>query len=171
MNVVAQDGHIKFMGIELNGTITDFQSKLQAKGLTLSSVSSESPSGIRVFDGVFSGEDAQIVVWYNPRSKQVYRAKAVIERKGKDLIQQLQSKMETKLDLKYGTENKYTELVKDDHSHEFNQHSYLTDKGTIDLFIVSDGYSSHADFYLHVDYKDTVNYEKNRLDEMDDLLK
>ena len=72
MNVVAQDGHIKFMGIELNGTVTDFQSKLQAKGLTLSSVSSESPSGIRVFDGVFSGEDAQIVVWYNPRSKQVY---------------------------------------------------------------------------------------------------
>lgn len=50
--------HLKFMGIELNGTIADFQTKLLAKGLTISPQSKLQPTGIRVFDGTFSGEDA-----------------------------------------------------------------------------------------------------------------
>ena len=107
--------HLKFMGIELNGTIADFQTKLQAKGLTVSPQSKQHPTGVRVFDGTFSGEDAQIVVWYNPRTKEVYRAKAVISRYGKDLVEQLQRSMERKLDAKYGTEYKHSEEMEDDH--------------------------------------------------------
>ena len=165
----AQQEHLKFMGIELKGTITEFQTKLQAKGLTLSPDSKQYPSGIRVYKGFFSGDNAEILVWYNPRSKEVYRAKAVIPRQGQDLIEQLKSSFEKKLDLKYGTENKETNLVKDDYLHEFNQHSYFVGNGTIDLFIVSTGYTAQNTFYLHIDYKDLVNYYKNQADEMDDL--
>lgn len=161
--------HLKFMGIELNGTITDFQAKLLAKGLTVSPQSKQQPSGIRIYDGTFSGEDAQIVVWYNPRSKEVYRAKAIISRYGKDLVEQLMSSMETKLDAKYGTKNKESGEVKDDHLQEFTQHSYLMGNGTIDLFIVSTGYSAQNTFFLHIDYKDKENFIKNTQDEMDDL--
>lgn len=161
--------HMKFMGIELNGTITDFQAKLLEKGLTVSPLSKQQPNGMRSYDGTFSGENAQIVVWYNPKSKEVYRAKAIISRYGEDLIKQLMNTMERKLDAKYGTEDKWTDLVKDDYLQEFKQHSYLTDNGTIDLFIVSTGYSAQNTFYLHIDYKDIVNYRKNTQDEMDDL--
>ena len=77
--------------------------------------------------------------------------------------------MEGKLDLKYGTSNKYSELVKDDHLQEFMQYKYVTDEGSIDLFIVSTGYSSQNDFYLQIDYIDKVNSSLNTLDEMDDL--
>ena len=138
----AQQEHLKFMGIELKGTISEFQTKLQAKGITLSPDSKQTPSGIRIYKGIFSGVNADIFVWYNPRSKEVYRAKAVISRNGQDLIEQLKSNFEMKLDLKYGTENKETNLVKDDYLHEFNQHSYFVGNGTIDLFIVSTGNSS-----------------------------
>lgn len=161
--------HLKFMGIELNGSISDFQTKLQAKGLTVSPQSKLQSTGVRVFDGTFSGEDAQIVVWYNPRTKEVYRAKAVISRYGKDLVEQLQHSMERKLDAKYGTEYKQSDEVEDDHLQKFMQHSYWVDNGTIDLFIVSTGYSAQNNFFLHVDYKDTVNFKENTQDEMDDL--
>ena len=165
----AQQEHLKFMGIELDGTITEFQTKLLAKGLTISPDSKQYPTGIRVYKGVFSGENADILVWYNPRSKVVYRAKAVISRIGEDLIEQLKSRFENKLDMKYGTESKETDLVKDDYLHEFNQTSYLVGNGSIDLFIVSTGYSSQNTFYLHIDYKDLLNYFKNQSDEMEDL--
>ena len=161
--------HLKFMGIELNGTIADFQTKLLAKGFTISPQSKLQPTGIRVFDGTFSGEDAQIVVWYNPRTKEVYRAKAVINRYGKDLVEQLQHNMERKLDAKYGIENKLSEEVEDDYLQKFMQHSYLVENGTIDLFVVSSGYSAQSSFHLHVDYKDMINFKENTQDEMDDL--
>jgi hypothetical protein len=161
--------HLKFMGIELSGTISDFQTKLLAKGLKVSPQSKQQPNGMRVYDGTFSGEDAQIVVWYNPRSKEVYRAKAVINRYGKDLVEQLMRNMERKLDAKYGTENKHSEEVEDDYLQKFVQHSYVEENGSIDLFIVSTGYSSQTNFFLHVDYKDKENFTKNTKDEMDDL--
>lgn len=64
LNVQAQEQkkHLKFIGIELNGTIADFQTKLLAKGLTVSPLSKQQPTGVRMFNGTFSGEDAQIVV-------------------------------------------------------------------------------------------------------------
>ena len=157
------------MGIELNGTISEFHSKLLAKGLTVSPQNNKYPTGMRSYNGVFSGKDAQIIVWYNPRSKQVYRAKAVIERYGKDMIEQLQKDMESKLDIKYGTEYKYSSKVKDDYLHEFTQYSYLTDEGSIDLFVVSSSYVDQGEFYLHIDYKDQINSTQNKNDEMDDL--
>lgn len=171
LNVQAQEQkkHLKFIGIELNGTITDFQTKLLSKGLTVSPQSKQQPTGMRVFDGTFSGENAQIVVWYNPRTKEVYRAKAIIGRYGKDLVEQLQGNMEKKLDVKYGTEYKQSEEVENDYLQKFIQHSYWVDNGTIDLFIVSTGYSSQSNFFLHVDYKDMINFKKNIQDEMDDL--
>ena len=169
--VQAQEGetHLAFMGIELKGTISDFQKKLIAKGLTISPQSKQYPAGMRSFDGTFSGEKAEIFVWYNPRSQEVYRAKAVIDRVGKDLVEQLMDNMIRKLDAKYGTSTKLSEKVKDDYLQEFEQTSYLFSNGSIDVFIVSKGYTSQSGFSLHLDYKDKENYLKNTKDEMDDL--
>lgn len=161
--------HMKFMGIELNGTISAFQSKLLAKGLKVSPMSKNSPDGMRVFEGSFSGEKANISVWYNTRTKIVYRAKAIISREGEESIKQLKSSFESKLDIKYGTDNKKVNMVKDDYLHEFDQCSYLLDNGEVDLFISSTGYTSLGTFFLQIDYHDLENTVNNRADEMDDL--
>lgn len=161
--------HLKFMGIELNGTISAFQSKLLAKGLKVSPISKNSPNGTRVFEGSFSGEEATIYVWYNTRTKIVYRAKAMIMREREESIKQLKSSFESKLDIKYGTDTKKVEKVKDDYLHEFYQSSYMLDNGEVDLFIGSTGYTSLGTFFLHIDYHDLQNAVNNAVDEMDDL--
>lgn len=161
--------HLKFMGFELNGTISDYHKKLLSKGLQISANNSSLPVGQRSYQGIFSGNDAEIVVWYNPRTKIVYRAKAIIKRKGKNIIQQLQSDIKAKLDAKYMSATKSQELVKDDYMHEFYQYSYSLPNGMIGLFITSTNYSNLNDFYLHIDYIDRENNLKSKIDEMDDL--
>lgn len=163
------ENHLKFMGIELNGTITDFQKKLSAKGVTVSPQSKYQPNGMRLFNGSFSGEKADIVVFYNPHTKGVYRAKAMIKRYGKDSVTQLMNSMKNKLDAKYGTDNKNSDIVKDDYLHEFMQYSYDLQEGIIGLFISSTGFSDQNDFYLQIDYADRINNIKNIQEELDDL--
>ena len=73
-----QAHHLKFMCIPLNGTITQFQQKLTAKGVKHNKQTSQMiPAGVRAFNGTFAGEKADIYVYYNLSSKVVYRAKAV----------------------------------------------------------------------------------------------
>jgi len=163
------DNHLKFMGFELDGSINDFQKKLFTKGLQISPDNSSLPVGQRSYRGVFSGNEADIVVWYNPRTKIVYRAKAIIKRKGKNLIEQLQSNIRAKLNVKYESAEKSQELVKDDYLHEFYQYSYSLSNGMVGLFITSTDYSNLNDFYLHIDYVDRTNDLKSKIEEMDDL--
>ena len=47
--------HLKFSNIPIDGTISEFQSKLAAKGIKLNRTkSNESPVGQRVFNGIAS---------------------------------------------------------------------------------------------------------------------
>lgn len=77
--IVAHAAHLKFMGIPITGTITAFQSKLQTKGCKISKDNILLPSGIRKFKGVFAGKDCEILVWYNHRTKYVYRVRAIVD--------------------------------------------------------------------------------------------
>ena len=86
--VASAQQHMKFMGIPLDGTITTFTTKLQAKGVKISPNNSKSGAGCRWFVGSFFGQSAEIYVYYNPTTKIVYRAKAVIER---DKFEQLKA--------------------------------------------------------------------------------
>lgn len=165
----AQNSHLKFMGIELDGSITDFQSKLYAKGFKNSKLPFDKKNGIRIYDGTFMGEDATVVVFYNERSKQVRSAKPVIEKYGKIHIQDLFDEIEDKLDIKYGAENRETELVEDQYLHEFKKTTYTLENGFIILSAFSVGYSDIGDFYLQIEYADKLNNFRNTQDEMDDL--
>lgn len=78
--------HLPFMGIPLNGTIDNFQAKLSAKGVYVDHAANKTMGiGCRVFKGMFSGKKANIYVYYNDRTKIVYRAKAVIQSSEMDL--------------------------------------------------------------------------------------
>jgi len=73
MTTYAQTEHVKFMGIPINGTITQFQQKLQAKGIKYNrEYSSVSGPGTRFFDGVFLENKALFMVKYNSKTKIVY---------------------------------------------------------------------------------------------------
>lgn len=77
----AQNGHLKFMGIPLNGTINQFQQKLIAKGVKpyadFNELAQDEP--VRYFSGNFAGNKALIKIKYNNKTKIVWGAMVLIE--------------------------------------------------------------------------------------------
>ena len=170
--VQAQTEHLKFMGIPLNGTITTFQAKLQAKGVKYDAEGSRQLKiGCRSFKGSFSGEKADFYVYYNEKTKVVYRAKAVImclnKEKGEEKFYSFRSMLKTK----------YTEGIANDS--EQDGHPSLSilvpdskqEKGLgyVGMYITNPLYSFLEEVYLHIDYEDIANREVNQVTNMDDL--
>lgn len=171
LTIQAQKEHLKFMGIPLNGTIAQFQSKLAAKGVAYDNRGSQNiPIGCRAFTGTFSGEKAFIYVYYNSKTKIVYRAKAVIIDTDKDRIERKLNDYKMSILRKYddgGGENYEQE------GHPAYTH-YVPDEddnlvGTIGLYISNPTHSYDDDWALHVDYTDYINSEANESKNMDDL--
>ena len=172
LGIYAQTEHLKFMGIPLTGNIASFQSKLQAKGITYNKkVSSQLKSGCRVFNGTFSGEKADFYVYYNEKTKIVYRAKAVITCQNEEICEHTYSEFDSML------RTKYSEHVAT--NGEQNNHPSLsilvTDSkiertlGYIGMYITNPPYSFMDERYLHIDYEDVTNEINNTSRNMDDL--
>ena len=169
ITICAQE-HLKFMGIPLTGTISQFQTKLQAKGVFLNDfLSSNTPSGTRIFNGTFSTHKAMIIVWYNKETKIVYGAKAVIEDLSEKTVQERFDEFARKLRLKYGEQGETDE----DGNLSF---TVLNTEKDMILGIISvykrknedlSGYPYH--YTLHIEYNDFANYVVNAASELEDL--
>ena len=71
--------HLEFMGIPLDGTITQFQAKLIKKGFHISKLSKALDKGIRAYNGRFSGRKVVVATYYNPKSKNVYAVRVMLD--------------------------------------------------------------------------------------------
>lgn len=172
--------HLRFMGIPITGTITQFQTKLVNKGCTVNNSLSEAASnGIRVLNGTLIGNKVEIFVFYSTRSKVVYRVKAVISGDSEELAEQHYYKLKNLLSQKYTLGNEttndgkeaisFTALKKDISAEDLANSIYL---GTIDLFISKDSpeWLRYPNNYnVHIDYHDTTNSELNDNEMLDDL--
>lgn len=68
--IVQGQTHMKFMGIPLNGNVELFTQKLKAKGLTCDVAKTKaSPSGVKIYKGLFMGEDSEFMIFFNPKDK------------------------------------------------------------------------------------------------------
>lgn len=155
--------HIKFMGIPLDGTITNFTTKLQAKGITISPDNKKSDAGCRWFQGYFYGKDANIIVYYDADTKIVYRAKAVIEDSDYDRLKGVYDELSSSIDEKYLGRHKQ-DTYKGYPSTHFQidlQASADYYEGNIDLFFTDNGLTYYKTFSLHVDYYDEANQRKH----------
>lgn len=164
MALNAQTEHIKFMGIPLDGTISIFQGKLATKELKPDAkFNASSPVGTRMFKGNFAGNKANVYVYYDKKTKLVYRAKACISNTDEKISEQVYNELKQLLDKKY----KGDKVVGEQDGHE--TYSIFLETGWISLFV-----SKYPDFYpdtyvLHIDYNDranTVIYEKSQLDDI-----
>lgn len=165
LGVMAQTQHMKFMGIPLNGTISAFHQKLVAKGCKHDvEVSNAVGAGSRIFTGTFFGEKADIHIYYNAKTKVVYRAKACIERSSEDDIFRKYNEVKSALEEKYP--NAY--ISKGEYEGNESVHFY-TDLGNIDLYVTKYDNVYLTQYFLHIDYYDDVNYKKNENSKMNDL--
>lgn len=170
--------HVEFQGIPIDLTISQFSSKLRDKNFIANTSKSATNEPIKYFDGYFFGKKCELLVFYNPKSKIVYRTKVIIDcsskRAADDLIE----------DLKNGYNRKYGEWSYEN----FNVDGYpgwrrtFVDKnfssyneeiigylviGEVQMWI---SYFSYTDEYLvHIDYYDAVNVGKYYNDIENDL--
>lgn len=174
--VSAQSGHLKFMGIPINGTINEFQNKLLAKGFRVDTFSKSIPLGTRMFNGMFMGKKADIYVYYIPVTKTVYRAKACIEKEDEKQIKSLYDETQSML------EDKYIGFSKSDTQDGFDSWGLLVSRypedenaiwhrsyGVINLYISKYTESYPITYTLHIDYIDQINSDKNTNTMQDDL--
>ena len=171
MCLPAQAEHLKFMGIPLSGTITQFQQKLTAKGVTQDKkASATAPIGTRIFSGKFAGAKAEIIVWYDADTKIVYGAKAVYECYSTDMRDNKYNELKPMLSTKYAEEYIQTG---DRNGHEAYIVNVQDDSGESigGVFLYCDqGEFPYDDiYYVYVEYMDTQNYLKNQDSKMKDL--
>lgn len=150
--------HFEFMGIPINGVISEFQKHLTEKGWKIDKVtSSTSEVGSRWFDGTFFGEKTRLLVEYCPKSKVVYRCKAIIISSDFQYIKKVSNNIALALKEKY----KNATFVPADKSKNTDEASCLgdfviKDLGAIGVCIQSD----MEDYFLIISYHDIENTKK-----------
>lgn len=170
LGAMAQKEHLKFMGIPLNGTITQFQTKIAAKGVQVnSSMNKYIPAGCRAFSGVFSGNNADIYVYYDEKTKLVYRAKAVVT------YYQDSYRQSAFENFKESLENKYNGMAATDEQDGHPSYILIVEDsneeriGGITMYMTDREDSYPSEYTLHIDYNDEQNSQKHKQNNEDDL--
>lgn len=85
--IVQGQTHMKFMGIPMNGSVELFTQKLKAKGLTCDVAKTKaSPSGVKIYKGLFMGEDSEFMIFFNPKDKNVFAVEVSMDYSSLDLV-------------------------------------------------------------------------------------
>lgn len=160
--------HFKFMGIPINGTITNFQSRLASKGFTYDAkASKQSGPGIRIFNGMFSGYKAQLGAYFDSKTKIVYNIKVIIGRYNRDAAKDLYKEMRSNLLTKYAGKSTYEDAQVDGEDatyiYVFQDENMI---GVISVYIQDTIYS---DYWVAIEYMDVVNSDKHTDSQIEDL--
>lgn len=157
--------HLAFMNIPLTGTIDAFGVKLKQKGFAVSPYSKTLPVGSREFMGTFFGKKSDVFVYYDPKTKLVYRAKATIDVKDRDDVVRLFNEVRQSLLDKYADKSMYL----DDTYNGYDSTSLVIVRripqddeelepiGRIDVYISEFDYEG---YWLSIDYVDSMNSQK-----------
>lgn len=166
------------MGIPINGSISVFQAKLLNKGCTLMKHNSQLPTGVRGFKGVFAGKDCNIFVWFNHRSKIVYKVRAVTDcGSSLDNTHNTFTYLKNLLNQKYEDVSLNSDMLEDSSIGEYDFSMMLFQPpvvegseliGHISLGIIE--YDTYPVSYgVAITYEDIENSTKNENDTLDDL--
>lgn len=164
--------HLKFMGIPIDGTITQFQQKLAAKGFTISPDNKHAGVGMRIFKGTFSGEKCNLYVYYNPTTKLVESTHVIIPAYSLDAVQSKFNQYKSRLNEKYASSSIGFE---GEHPYDYfwqvlpsSSQENLTLRGVIGIGIIEldDPFEPYE---LSISYSDSINVKKNKKSYDDDL--
>ncbi len=160
--------HLTFMGIPINGTIANFQPKLVNKGFKYDAAATRDMgySGVRLYTGRFNGSQANVHVAYNPRTNIVYNVSAFI-----DVSTQSQAASKV-TDIAQSIYNKYENITVSDDSTDDNWcfYVYNTSGTYLGHIVVSyKAYDDYTGYFVMVAYYDSVNLNKAKASDNDDL--
>lgn len=160
--------HFKFMGIPINGTISSFQNKLAAKGFKYDAAASkDSGPGTRRFNGMFSGNNASLVVFYNQKTKIVNDVKVIIPRYNDSSVESLYEELRSNLLFKYAGRCEHKDTDFDgERGTVINIFQDDTRIGSIVIYIQKTEYDS---YWVAIEYVDAQNSQEERESKLEDL--
>ncbi len=164
----AQSPHLKFVGIPLDGSINIFETQLLEKGFAKDTKSNKNaPLGVRFFHGSFIRKPASVVVYFDDKTKNVYGAKSYLNATTKE---EAVNEVEVLRDL---LSNKYGKRALSIITDEEGLPRLLFDmpNGDIDVYIkkYTDALGLSKEFSVHIQYTDSIGYEKLKKSVLDDL--
>ena len=115
-----------------------------------------------MFTGIFAGEDSNIFVYYNEKTKIVYRAKAVLTLSGINLAKNKYNNFKEML------KDKYVCVEEDGDNNGYSQSVFMSTLGVVSIYISKSEYL-YDTYSLHIDYEDAINSKSNEKKIMDDL--
>lgn len=168
----AQTGHLKFMGIPLDGTIDQFQTKLMTKGVKLDAelniITKEEGSPYRYFKGPFTGKQSSIKIKYNPKTKIVWGAMVVIEYPNEEHVNSALVYYKDKIIRKYNVDGAKNTVKSGYPTYMIPIYDSKDFYGFIYLYKVRKSeFSDEA--CLIFNYKDYKNTEASEKEDLDDL--
>ena len=169
MGAYAQTEHMTFVGIPLNGTIDQFQQKLISKGFVVNKeMNTILEKGLRAFKGTFVGEKADITVYYDTKTKQVYSAKSFFLNLSYKEVGERYNYLKNQIQEKYKDSLAYPE--------EKTEAGLKTFIASVGLGIITiwqdkdEGGRGYPNIYsLHISYTDYINWRLHEENNIDDL--
>ena len=159
------EGHLKFLGFPIDGTVNEYASKLISKGFYVSPDNKYASKGLRVMEGPFLGNTEQFGLHYDVDTKIMWSVTFIHsffkETDAKDLYNKLESLLLAK-----HNEAKYESPLEGSF---VSSCSFQNNKGIITLIIIERDY----DYQVKMSYTDRINYrpvyKKKRQKELDDM--
>ena len=173
--VQANTGHLKFMGIPLDGTISQFQAKLIGKGAKLNRDYNNKHNkrlngeACRYYTGNFAGYESSIKIKYNYKTIIVWGAMVLIEFFNKDSAESQLNYHKEKILEKYPKSSADNVVKNGIPSVRINVCDSNDFYGFVYLYTIMPPSSQGNKAYLVLNYKDYKNTEKNENNDLEDL--
>lgn len=170
MSSYAQQEHLQFMGIPIDGTISSFTKQLKKKGFVkdkLYNIVEDSISGYRIFKGSFAGENnVNVVVFYDEKTKLVNNVKVYIKCYSEKEVNKKYESFLSNIKSKYSASIVRERLLEEESGKEFVIKN--TENVIIGLILLYKG-QDNDNYNLSLEYTDFNNVMFLTKKEIEDL--
>ena len=163
--------HLKFLGIPMNTNITNFSAKLKSKGYSIASKNKLAGSGLRIMEGRFYNQNAELWISYTPSTKMVYSVRVVFWSDSKEVCKSFMEEIETSINEKYICTHEEGKTKGGDDVDIFWIHEMKGDEYVQigDIYIGISDDTSYYGYNLSLTYEDRINRNKHEESKSDDI--
>ena len=163
--------HMKFLGIPMNTNITNFSAKLKSKGYTIAPKNKHTSPGLRIMEGRFFNQNAELWISYTPSTKMVYSVRVVFWSDSKEVCKSFMEEIKTTISEKYICTHEEGKTKGGDDVDIFWIHEMKGDEFVQigDIYIGISDDTSYYGYNLNLTYEDRINRLKNEESKSDDI--
>ena len=163
--------HMKFLGIPMNTNITNFSAKLKSKGYTIAPKNKHTGPGLRIMEGRFFNQNAELWISYTPSTKMVYSVRVVFWSDSKEVCKSFMEEIKTTISEKYICTHEEGKTKGGSDIDIFCIHEMKGDEYVYigDIYIGISDDTSYYGYNLSLTYEDRINRNKHEESKSDDI--